>query len=86
MGVVLHLFLHMWHDVVVCAENFFLKERAMTRDKTLALEKEVLHLKQLIGELKRPESDGTAGEGCRSLLLFFARSFVRALQHCPVWA
>ena len=45
-------------------ENFFLKERSMTRDKTAMLEKEVLHLKQLIGELKRTDTDGTAGEGC----------------------
>lgn len=35
----------------------------MTRDKTAMLEKEVLHLKQLIGELKRTDTDGTAGEG-----------------------
>lgn len=35
----------------------------MTRDKTAMLEKEVLHLKQLIGELKRTDTDGAAGEG-----------------------
>jgi hypothetical protein len=52
-----------WLDGCVSTENFFLKERSMTRDKTAMLEKEVLHLKQLIGELKRTDTDGAAGEG-----------------------
>ena len=56
----------------------------MTRDKTVMLEKEVLHLKQLIGELKRTDIDGTAGEGYH-LVPSFLPSFIIILRLHPLF-